>query len=109
MSADIVIIVDQSTSIVYARGGYDNWYKYILGFAAGIVDAFDIGATKTQVGVVKFSESAEPSIYLYDYQDKVALKRAIQSLDIVGGETNIASACRMTRFVYSCRSIVSNV
>lgn len=95
--ADVVLILDQSTSIVYARGGYDNWYKYILGFARGIVDAFDIGPTRTQVGVVKFSENAEPSIYLYDHQDKASLSVAIQSLDIAGGETNIASACRMTR------------
>lgn len=97
MIADIVFILDQSTSIVYAQGGYDNWYVHILGFVRSMAEVFIISPSYTQVGIVKFSEQSQVSFYLNTYSDGPSLDSAISKLEINGGETNIASALRLTR------------
>jgi Mg-chelatase subunit ChlD len=95
--ADIIIILDESTSIVYAPGGYDNFYIHMLGFVKGIVKSFKISPTQTRVGLLKFSEGTTVSFYLDKYSDSDALVKGIGALDILGGETNIAAALRRTR------------
>lgn len=97
---DIVLILDQSTSIA-AMGPqyYDNWSKSILGFTRNIANAFLVGPNLTQIGVVKFSDTAVPSIYLNQYPDNDLLDRAISTLELTGGETNIAEALNVTRTV----------
>ena len=97
MIADIVFRLDQSTSIVYADGGYNNWYVHILGFVRRLVDSLIISTSYTQVGVVKFSEQANVAFYLNNHTDASSLDAAINALQIDGGETNIAAALRLTR------------
>jgi len=96
--ADIVFILDESTSIVYAQGGYNNWYTDILGFVQQLVASFSISPTATRVGLIKFSDNTSVGFYLDQYTDEANLSDAIGQQDIAGGETDIAAALRQTRF-----------
>jgi len=48
-AADIVLILDQSSSIVQGDPTYSNWYERMLGFATAIVEAFPIDPSLTRV------------------------------------------------------------
>ena len=96
-AADIVLVLDQSTSIVAHDPDYDNWYVHLLGFAKSVAGAFPIGREKTQVGVMKFNQGVDTVFHLDDYGDRASLLGAIGSLDIGGGDTNIAGALRHAR------------
>jgi hypothetical protein len=98
-AADIVIILDESTSIVAGQPNYDNWYVSVLGFASAIANAFPISPNLTQVGVEKFSDSAHIVFYLNQYKDSTDLQAAISTISIDGGETNIADALNLCRTV----------
>ena len=97
MMADVILILDESTSIVVGDASYDNWFVYILGFGERIVSTFTISPTMTQVGLLKFSDSTTIAFYLNQYMDNTSLINAISQIDIDGGETNIAAAFRVTR------------
>src|SRR6218665_482709 len=97
MNADMVLILDDSTSITYNTS--DNWNKYDLGFALGFVEAFPIGRNLTRFGVVQFSGNATPMILLKQYDNLVDLQNGIKALRPRGGDTNIADAMRVTRNV----------
>ena len=94
--ADIVFILDESTSIVY-NGGYSNWYTDILGFATNVTK-FLCSSTQTRVGLIKFSDSTTIGFYLNNYTDCPSVINAISQENIDGGETNIAAALRQTRY-----------
>ena len=47
--ADIVLALDESTSIVSGYPNYDNWYENMLGFASNIAQAFTISPNFTRV------------------------------------------------------------
>jgi len=96
--ADIVLILDQSTSIVAANGGYDNWNS-IIGFATSIANSFPISPKFTQIGLMKFSSNVDIQFYLNTYNNSADLTHAIQNLEIDGGETDISDAIMLTRFV----------
>jgi len=96
-AADIVLALDQSTSIVVGDPNYDNWYRQVLGFAKRIAGAFPIGESLTQVGLMKFSSGVEIVFHLNRYGDRDSLLRAIGNVDINGGQTNIAEALRKAR------------
>jgi len=96
-AADIILVLDESTSIVDGDPQFDNWNVQILGFAKRIAGAFPIGRNLTQVGLLKFSTGAEVVFHLNRYGDRDSLLRAIDNVDIHGGETNIAAALRTAR------------
>jgi len=48
--ADVVLVLDQSTSIVTTD--YENWFTHMLGLAAGISRLYDIGPNATQIGLL---------------------------------------------------------
>ena len=96
--ADIVFILDESTSIVYNQGGYSNWYDDILAFAQNVSAAFSISPTQTQIGLIKFSDNTTIGFYLNQYTSEASVINAIGQEDITGGETNIAAALQQTRF-----------
>jgi len=98
-AADIVLVLDQSTSIVVGDPNYDNWYVQILGFAQRVAGAFPIDRNLTQVGLLKFNEEVEVVFHLDTYGDRASLLSAINRVDINGGETNIAAALRTARTV----------
>lgn len=87
-----MLVLDQSTSIVAGQPTYDNWYVNVLGFAKSIVMSFPIDPSLTQVGVIKFSDHVEKVILLNTYSDRDSLLRAIDNLDINGGQTNLNAA-----------------
>lgn len=92
-----MLILDETTSIVAGPGGYENWYGYILGFAEGFVNVFQIDPDLVRIGVVKFSWFARVVITLDQYSDAASLVKAVKSLEIDGGETNIADGLRVGR------------
>ena len=96
MVADVVLILDESTSIVVSDS--TNWFIYILGFAQRLVQAFTISPTMTRVGVLKFSDNATIAFYLNRYTDSASMRDAIGKLGISGGNTDIAASLRVTRF-----------
>jgi len=100
--ADIVLALDQSTSIVVEEwGGMQNWEREVLGFAKKITSAFPIDKTQTQFGVFKFNQGGEVAFDLNRYGDRESLENAIGKLEIRGGETNLAAALRTARDMFS--------
>lgn len=95
MTADIVLLMDESTSIVV--GGMQNWNTYALGFAVSLAQAFPISRNETQLGVIKFSNYYTPVIYLNDTNNVEDLTNRIKNIPINGGETNIADGIRASR------------
>ena len=95
--ADIVLALDESTSIVENNPNRDNWYQRMLGFAISIVRAFSISPDLTQIGVLTFSNSARVRFYLNRYRNSVDVIAAIRRLKITLGDTNIADALRTAR------------
>ena len=93
--ADLVLVLDQSSSIVVES--YDNWYVQVLSFAKSIAGAFPISNNLTRVGLLKFSTDVEIVFHLNTYGDSESLLRAIDAVDINGGNTNIAAALRTAR------------
>jgi len=98
-AADIVLVLDQSTSIVAQPQYYDNWYTHVLGFAESVAGAFPIGRNLTRVGLMKFSDRVNVEFHLDFYDDRQSVQKAISGLDIDGGDTNIAAALRTARKV----------
>ena len=96
-AADIVLLLDQSSSIVNDGYGYDNWYVSMLGFATSIVQAFPISPQLTQVGVILFSDRIDTMFHLDTHSNKNSVVSAIRNLDLAGGDTNIAAALRSAR------------
>jgi len=94
-AADIVLVLDQSTSIV--RESFTNWQRNVLGFAKRIVSAFPIDRDLTQIGLLKFSDDAEIVFHLNTYGDRQSLLNAMDNVAISGGNTNIAAALRTAR------------
>ena len=78
MVADVILILDESTSIVVGDASYDNWFVYILslGFAERIVSTFTMHhTTMTRVGLLKFSDSTTIVFYLNQYMDNTKLDK----------------------------------
>jgi len=94
---DIVLALDQSTSIVVES--WDNWNVRVLGFAKSIAGAFIIGRNMTQIGLMKFNETTEIEFHLNTYDDRQSLLNAIDNVDIDGGDTNLAAVLRTAREV----------
>ena len=94
--ADIVFLLDESTSIVAAAGAYDNWNVYILGFVAQVIASFPISQDLTRIGLVKFSSSNDPNgrICLNQYNNSIDLESAV-SAEKLKGKTDLADGIRM--------------
>ena len=97
-----MLALDQSSSIVQEEwGGMDNWQTEVLGFARRLAGAFPIDVTQTQIGVLKFNQTAEIVFNLDGYGDRQSLVNAIGNIAIWGGDTNIAIALRTARAMFS--------
>jgi len=95
--ADIVLALDESTSIVLNNPSQNNWYVRMLGFATNIVRAFSISPDLTQIGVLTYSNNARVRFYLNRYRNSVDVIAAISRLRITLGDTNIADSLRTAR------------
>lgn len=85
----MVFAIDASGSVK------EEGYKQIKEFTKGIIDNFDIGVSKTHVGVVTFSEYAELQIKLTDTFDKNDLYKRIDGLKYAGYRTALDDALRV--------------
>jgi len=91
------LILDQSSSLIAGQLNYDNWDVHMLGFAVSIVQSFPISPNQTQIGLIKFSDEAEIIFYLYNYTDVYSIIETLQTVEIDGGDTNIAGALKAAR------------
>jgi von Willebrand factor type A domain len=95
-AADVVLILDESSSINF----WDpTAFTKILNFAKSIVGAFPISSSLTQIGLMKFSDSAQPVFYLNSYADQQSLLDAIGRVQYNEGQTNFVAALRTARQV----------
>lgn len=69
---DLVFVVDSSGSI-QDKGA--NNYNLLLTFIVNVINDLDIGANRTRVGLVKFSNQAESMFFLNTYNNKADLGR----------------------------------
>ena len=102
--ADIVLALDQSTSIIAGDRHHSSGYVQILRFAKSVAGGFPISSRLTQVGLLKFNSSTEIVFHLDRYGDRRSLLGAIDGVDMYGGETNVAAALRVTRRTMFSRS-----
>ncbi|OXB61233.1 hypothetical protein ASZ78_006533, partial [Callipepla squamata] len=79
--ADIVLLVDGSWSI-----GRPN-FKTVRNFIARIVEVFDIGPDKVQIGLAQYSGDPRTEWNLNAYRTKQALLEAVANLPYKGGNT----------------------
>jgi len=98
--ADILLVLDQSASIVVEDPNYDNWYVKVLGFAKNVAGAFYIAIHRTQVAVIKFSDVVKVVFYLNTYSNRESLLNAIGNTNFEGGRTNLAAALRNGRSMF---------
>ncbi|XP_022079888.1 integrin alpha-11-like isoform X2 [Acanthaster planci] len=83
---DLVFVLDGSGSV-----GSANFEK-TKSFVSNVVDAFEIGADQTRVGVIKYSSSVTVEFHLITYSSKALLKQAIGNIQYIGGGTQTVAA-----------------
>lgn len=79
--ADIVFLVDGSWSISQQN------FKTIKGFLYTLVNNFDIGEDKVQIGLIQYSDQPHNEFFLNTYQRKEDILYNIQNLRHKGGGT----------------------
>ncbi|XP_058250247.1 collagen alpha-6(VI) chain-like isoform X1 [Hemibagrus wyckioides] len=79
--ADIVLLVDGSWSI-----GTENFQK-IRDFLLTLVNSFDVGPDKVQIGLVQYSDSPHSEFYLNGFETKQEILDYITNLLYRGGGT----------------------
>ena len=95
--ADVMFVVDSSSSIISSQaGGQINW-QLMLDFIVDLVEQFDIGRDNVRVGLLTYNETATVRWYLDEYFVIQDLVDAINALPKPKGNTNIAAALRETR------------
>ena len=90
--ADIFFLLDESSSIKTVAN-----FKKELSFVTSVVDYLEIGLTKSQVGVMTFSDQPKIKFHLYDYRSKTAIANAISDIKWKGGNTFLDRALAMVR------------
>ncbi|XP_060568705.1 cartilage matrix protein-like [Ruditapes philippinarum] len=89
-NADVMFVVDMSSSI------WSVHFKQQLQFLADITSFFDIG--KTRVGMITFSNNSVVQFYLDQYSTQEDIRRAILSVQTLGGLTYTNLALKTTRY-----------
>ena len=96
--ADIILVLDISTSILTAAAGDSYyWRGYYLGFISSLVEAFPIAQNLTRIGVVQYNEYPYPILYLNQMSTLDNLQTSIGYLQPSGTQTDMASALRLAR------------
>ena len=85
---DLMFVLDGSGSI-----DQDD-FQSVINFVQNIVRQLDIGADRTQVGLITFDYSAVVQFRLNSYRTRTSLLQAIASTPYSGGGTNTADALR---------------
>eukprot|EP00058_Branchiostoma_floridae_P022357 XP_002607847.1 hypothetical protein BRAFLDRAFT_199461 [Branchiostoma floridae] len=88
---DLFFVLDGSGSVTYAN------FDKVKEFTENVVNAFDISASSTRVGVVQYSTSNTLEFNLGDHADKPSTLAAIDSISYQGGGTRTGSALEFAR------------
>ncbi|XP_063160042.1 collagen alpha-6(VI) chain-like [Candoia aspera] len=86
--ADIVFMVDGSWSI-----GLKN-FKIIRDFLYTLVNSFDIGKDKIQVGMIQYSDEPRNEFFLNFFHHKEDILKKIQNLNYKGGGTQTGKSLK---------------
>jgi len=86
---DLIIALDTSGSIRNER------FASTLNFIASLYDSMEISPTKTQVGLLQFSDTSNEVFALNTYTNKQDITWATKNATFTGGRTNTASALTM--------------
>uniref|UniRef100_A0A8C2H5K8 Collagen alpha-1(XVI) chain n=1 Tax=Cyprinus carpio TaxID=7962 RepID=A0A8C2H5K8_CYPCA len=87
---DLVFILDTSSSV-----GKENFEK-IRQWVANLVESFDVGAEKTRVAVVRYSDRPTTEFNLGRYKTLEEVKRAAGNIRYLGGNTKTGDAISFT-------------
>ncbi|CAG5120467.1 unnamed protein product, partial [Candidula unifasciata] len=82
MSADIILVMDASGSIV------STTFKYLLYFLSRLLTAFNIGPNNVRVAAIVFSKTANKVFDLKTYSDYESVSKALQETPFQGDVTN---------------------
>ncbi|KAK6175185.1 hypothetical protein SNE40_013700 [Patella caerulea] len=90
-NSDIIFVLDKSSSI-------DNRnFSTQLTFVNDVISLFDIGPSKTQIGVLTFSDVPKVEFYLKTFQDKKSIMNAVSNIEYTGGNTYTNLALEVVR------------
>uniref|UniRef100_A0A8C5CCN3 Collagen type XII alpha 1 chain n=1 Tax=Gadus morhua TaxID=8049 RepID=A0A8C5CCN3_GADMO len=84
--ADVVFVVDGSGSV-----GQEN-FKHLRSVMVTVAGAFEIGADKTRVAVVQYSDEVGPQFPLRQHLSRGELVRAINAMPFKGGKAMTGAA-----------------
>ena len=87
---DIVFLVDASGSIQY-----QNW-PIIKNFIRNVVNDFDVGPRKVQVGIATFGDNVNLEFHLNRYYTKADVLQHINQMRYLDQTTNTPAAIRYT-------------
>ena len=82
---DMIFVMDESGSIRPEN------FERMKNLAIDIVDAFEIGPDRTQVGWINFDGAARVVFNLNTYQNKTSLQEGIRGVGYSGGGTDIGA------------------
>ncbi|XP_044534829.1 collagen alpha-6(VI) chain [Gracilinanus agilis] len=88
--ADIYFLIDGSGSI------YPTDFQEMKAFLSEIVEMFNIAPYKVRVGAVQYSHSQELEFEINKYSNKNDLRKAIDNIWQMGGNTNTGAALDFT-------------
>ena len=83
---DLVFVLDSSGSIGDAN------FQTIRNFVNTFVGTLEIGPTRSQVGVIVFSDDAQVQFNLGTYSDRMSLMSAVNNIPYISSGTNTADA-----------------
>ncbi|XP_075068533.1 collagen alpha-6(VI) chain-like [Mixophyes fleayi] len=84
--SDLVFLIDGSSSI------WSVDFTKIQEFMVSVIEDFDIGPNKVQVGIAQFSDAYRIEFNLKAYEKKDLLKMKIENITQITGNTRIGSA-----------------
>ncbi|XP_046581490.1 collagen alpha-5(VI) chain-like [Haliotis rubra] len=92
--ADVYFLLDVSSSV-----WIKNFETKVLPFVKDMVSIFDIGSTKTRIGLVTFSNKTTPIFSLNHFNNREQLQQALnpERVRYTGGQTYTSSALAYVR------------
>jgi len=98
--ADVVFVVDASSSILDAAVGFITYWDLQLDFIKRIVDRVQVGTELVRVGLIVFARTIKEEQQLRMTSDVENLKRAIDSMTFLKGTTETGQALQAARFMF---------
>jgi len=96
---DLAFLLDASSKST-------NDWQNILNFVNNLVTRFNINPNCVRVAVIRYALSADVSIPLNRFNDVNSLRAGINSLTIIGGGSNLATALQILRIQVFASNVV---